>query len=156
MADDAQRDPSDVAPPAPSARDDLAAGLGLVLRAARRALRDLETAPVDELGRKAMQGVERGAEAIEELARKAVDKVEAVDRTTAREMGKKAVEALDPRNLEQLAGSAGSELVGAVERVVGRVESFVSEAVRQAKSEPPPAQPPEPPPPPEGGEKPAP
>lgn len=110
-----------------------------MFRAAKRALRDLETAPVDELGRKAMQGVERGAEALEELARKAVDKVESVDRATAREIGKKAVEALDPRNLEQLAGSAGSELVGAVERVVGRVESFVSDAVRQAKSDPPPS-----------------
>jgi len=99
-----------------SASDDLADGLELMLRAAR----------------KAMRGIDPGR--IEALGRRAVSSVENLDRRTVGELGRKAARNLDPRRIEEIAEDAGRELLGVVERVADRVESAVSGAQRASRA----------------------
>ena len=98
-----------------SASADLADGLELMLRAAR----------------KAMRGIDPGR--IEELGRRAVSSVENLDRRKVGEIGRKAARNLDPRRIEEIAEDAGRELLGVVERVAERVESVVSGAQRGSR-----------------------
>lgn len=106
--------PSDSPKPSRSAVDDLTAGLGLVLSAARKVVQGVEPKKVEELGRKAFSRI---------------------DRQSVEALGKKAKERLDPRHIEELAEDAGRELVRVVERVAERVESLIA-----ASGEPPKAQ----------------
>ena len=62
-----------------SAAEDLAAGLDLMVRAARKALKNIEPARIEELGKRAMRSVET------------------LDRKAVSELGKKAAKNLDPR-----------------------------------------------------------
>lgn len=98
-----------------SASSDLADGLELMLRAAR----------------KAMRGIDPGR--IEELGRRAVSSVENLDRRKVGELGRKAAKNLDPRRIEEIAEEAGRELLGVVERVADRVEGMVSGAQRASR-----------------------
>ncbi len=112
-----------------SASADLADGLELMLRAAR----------------KAMRGIDPGR--IEELGRRAVSSVENLDRRKVGEIGRKAARNLDPRRIEEIAEEAGRELLGVVERVANRVESAVGGGQRAgrpaAEQKPAPAQAPQ-------------
>jgi hypothetical protein len=101
-------EPSDA--PRRSASEDLADGLELVLRAARKAVRSIDPARIEELGRRAVRGIEN------------------LDRKKVGEMGRKAARNLDPRRIEEIAEDAGRELLNVVERVADRVEHAVSGA----------------------------
>jgi hypothetical protein len=90
-----------------SAADDLAAGLDLMLRAARKALKNIEPARIEELGKRAMRGVEN------------------LDRKAVSDLGKKAAKNLDPRRIEEVAEEAGRELMSVIERVAERVEDML-------------------------------
>ncbi|HMJ14260.1 MAG TPA: hypothetical protein VK524_22750 [Polyangiaceae bacterium] len=90
-----------------SAADDLAAGLDLMLRAARKALKNIEPARIEELGKRAMRSVEN------------------LDRKAVSELGKKAAKNLDPRRIEEVAEEAGRELMSVIERVAERVEDMI-------------------------------
>ncbi len=91
-----------------SASQDLAEGLELMLRAARKAARHVEPSRIEELGRRAARSVEN------------------FDSKAAKELGRKAVRTLDPRRIEEIAEDAGRELLNVVERVADRVESIVT------------------------------
>ena len=95
-------------PPRRSASEDLADGLELVLRAARKAVRSIDPGRIEELGRRAVRGIEN------------------LDRKKVGEMGRKAARNLDPRRIEEIAEEAGRELLNVVERVAERVEHAVS------------------------------
>jgi hypothetical protein len=99
-----------------SASQDLADGLELVMRAARKAMRDIDTGRIEELGRRARQNLER------------------IDRRKVEELGRMAAQKLDPRRIEEIAEDAGRELLKVVERVADRVESVVG----NRRSSPPP------------------
>jgi hypothetical protein len=96
-----------------SASQDLAEGLELMMRAARKAVRGIETSRIDELGRKARTNLER------------------IDRRKVEQFGRKAAQKLDPRRIEEIAEDAGRELFKVVERVADRVEGVV-EGLRSA------------------------
>jgi hypothetical protein len=134
MTDEPRRGPegspptSEEPPPRRSAVDDLTAGLGLVLSAARKVVQGVEPKKIEELGRKTFSRLDR-------------EKVEA--------MGRKAKERLDPRHIEELAEDAGRELVRVVERVAERMESILNAQgdaphAKDAPSEPDKAAPSEP------------
>jgi hypothetical protein len=91
-----------------SASQDLADGLELMLRAARKAVKRVDPGKIEELGRRA------------------VGHLESLDRKRVGELGKKAAKNLDPRRIEEIAEEAGRELLNVVERVAERVESAVS------------------------------
>jgi hypothetical protein len=91
-----------------SASQDLADGLELMLRAARKAVRSVDPSKIESLGRRA------------------VGHLENLDRKRVGELGKKAARNLDPRRIEEIAEEAGRELLSVVERVAERVESAVS------------------------------
>jgi len=93
-----------------SASDDLAAGLDLMLRAARKALKNIEPTRIEELGRRAMKGIEH------------------LDRKKVSEIGKKAAKSLDPRKIEEVAEEAGRELLSVVERVAERIEDMLAKS----------------------------
>lgn len=105
----AEQTPADVPPHGPgagherSAADDLADGLDLMLRAARKALHSLDPR-------------------IEEAGKKALERLEALD-ASALETAKRARERLDVGKLEQAAQEAGREVVKTVERLAERIES---------------------------------
>ena len=140
-----------------SAARDLADGLDLMMRAARKAVRGLElgrleelgrkakanlesldTKAVSELGRKAKERVERlDPKAVSELGRRAKERVENLDRKAVEDLGRKAAQKLDPRNIEEVAEEAGRELVAVVERVAERVEAVVSRGIRRSSPPPP-------------------
>ncbi|HVJ20483.1 MAG TPA: hypothetical protein VM686_33950 [Polyangiaceae bacterium] len=103
-----------------SAADDLADGLDLMLRAARKAMRTLDPR-------------------IEETARRALERLEQFDASALSEMGKKAAAKVDPQRLEQVAEEAGREIAGAVERVAQRIEEAISRRAghEEEKHEPP-------------------
>lgn len=101
-----------------SATDDLTAGLGLILKAARKVVQDVETKTIEELGRRS-------------FAR--------IDRLRLEELGRKAKEKLDPRRIEELAEDAGRELFRAVESVAERVESLLGREDDAPRSRQPPA-----------------
>ncbi len=90
------------------AAEDLAQGLELMLRAARKAVRNIEPSRLEALGRRAMHSIE------------------ALDARKVTQMGRKAVKNLDPKRIEEIAEDAGRELLNVVERVADRVESAVS------------------------------
>lgn len=87
---------------------DLAEGLELVLRAARKAVHQVESVRLDELGRRALGSLE------------------SLDKRKMGELGRKAVKNLDPRRVEEIAEEAGRELISVVERVADRVEEILS------------------------------
>jgi hypothetical protein len=89
------------------ASEDLAEGLELMLRAARKAMRHVDPANVEKLGRRAL-------ESIEHLKRERVE-----------EIGRKAKRHLDPKRVEEIAEEAGRELLRVVERVAERVDAVV-------------------------------
>jgi hypothetical protein len=101
-----------------SASKDLADGLDLMLRAARKAVKEVDLGRIEDLGRKAKQNLER-------LDRKAVE-----------DLGRKAAQRLDPRRLEEIAEDAGRELLNVVERVAERVDTVVSGRGRSKPSAP--------------------
>lgn len=89
-----------------SATDDLADGLDLMLRAARKALHSLDPR-------------------IEEVGRRALERLQALD-ATALETAKRAREQLDMGKLEQAAQDAGREVEKTVERLAKRIETVFS------------------------------
>jgi hypothetical protein len=107
--------------PESSASRDLAEGLDLMLRAARKALSRVNPTRIEAAGRRA------------------VERLESLDPKTVGELGKKAAKNLDPRRIEEIAEEAGRELIHVIERVADRVESAVAGAApREKKSAPPP------------------
>jgi len=121
-----------------SAARDLADGLDLMMRAARKAVRGLDAGRLEELGRKAKENLERvDRKAVSELGRKAKEKVESLDRATVEDLGRKAARKLDPRNIEEVAEEAGRELIAVVERVADRVDSVVNRGIRRSSPPPP-------------------
>jgi hypothetical protein len=94
------------------AAEDLAQGLELMLRAARKAVRNIEPSRLEALGRRAMQSIET------------------LDARKVGQIGRNAVKNLDPKRIEEIAEDAGRELLGVVERVAERVESAVSGGAR--------------------------
>jgi hypothetical protein len=93
-----------------SAAQDLADGLDLMLRAAKKAARRVDPQNIEELGRRALGN-------LEVLNKKRVD-----------DLKNKAKRGLDPHRLEEIAEDAGKELLKVVERVAERVDSIVSKA----------------------------
>jgi hypothetical protein len=102
-----------------SASQDLAAGLDLMLRAAKKAMRNIDPTKIESLGRRAVQGLEN------------------LDRKKVGELGRKAAKNLDPRRIEEIAEDAGRELLSVVERVAERVESAVGGAPARGSSQAP-------------------
>jgi len=98
--------------------EDLADGLELMLRAARKAVRGIDPARIEELGRRAIRSVE------------------GLDRQKVQDLGRKAARNLDPKKIEEVAEEAGRELLAVMERVAERVEGIVAGSKR---STPPPA-----------------
>ncbi len=90
-----------------SAADDLADGLDLMLRAARKAMRTLDPR-------------------IEDAARRALERLEQFDASALSEMGRRAASKVDPQKLEQVAEEVGREIGSAVERVAQRIEDAIS------------------------------
>jgi len=90
-----------------SAAEDLADGLDLMLRAARKAMRTLDPR-------------------IEDTARRALERLEEFDASALSEMGRRAASKVDPQRLEKVAEEAGREILGAVERVAQRIEDAIS------------------------------
>jgi hypothetical protein len=89
-----------------SAADDLADGVDLMLRAARKAMRTLDPR-------------------IEETARRALERLEQFDASTLSEMGRRAAAKVDAQKIEQVAEEAGREIASAVERVAQRIEEAI-------------------------------
>lgn len=98
----------DAGPDEQSASRDLADGLDLMLRAARKAMRGFDSRPLEELGRRA------------------VATVETLDAAKVSELGRQAVKNLDPRKIEEVAQDAGRELMNVIERVTDRIDGLVS------------------------------
>jgi hypothetical protein len=97
---------------------DLAEGLELVLRAARKAVRQVESGRLEELGRRALGSLEN------------------LDKRKVGELGRKAAKNLDPRRIEEIAEDAGRELLNVVERVADRVEEIMSGSKRDSGAPP--------------------
>jgi hypothetical protein len=112
-----------------SASRDLADGLELMLRAARKAVSRVN------------------AEKVESAGRRVKERLENLDARKVGELGKKAAKNLDPRQIEEIAEDAGKELLSVIERVADRVEAAVAgsrrsapppkESERDSESEPP-------------------
>ena len=119
-----------------AASQDLADGLELMLRAARKVVKKVDPAKIESAGRRAM------------------DNLESLDAKKVGDFGKKAAKNLDPKKIEEVAGDAGRELLSVIERVADRMEKIVDRAMTEdegsdkasgdakadAKSEPPPAE----------------
>ena len=124
MSDDRREGPAETENTSPpgdeprSASRDLAEGLELMLRAARKAVKSVDPGRLEALGRRAVQNLEN------------------LDRKRVGELGRKAAKNLDPRRIEEIAEEAGRELLNVVERVAERVESAV--AGSRSESGPPP------------------
>jgi hypothetical protein len=108
-----------------SAADDLAAGLDLMLRAARKALANIEPNRIEDLGKRAMRSVEN------------------LDRKKVSDFGKRAAKNLDPRKIEEVAEEAGKEILSVIERVAERVEDLLGSRGPGSKGSRPPAEQPE-------------
>ncbi|MEZ4370662.1 MAG: hypothetical protein R3B07_07545 [Polyangiaceae bacterium] len=117
------------AAPESSAVDDLTQGLGLMFRAAKKAVMGIDPQKIETMGR--------------EAAARATREVERLDKDRVTELGKKAAENLRPEKIEAFAEDAGRELVNVVERVADRVEQVlgVREPGAKAQSNPPSAPP---------------
>lgn len=85
--------------------------------------------------KKAAKGIDAGR--IEELGRRAIRTVEAIDPKQVQALGRMAAEHLDPRKIEEMAQEAKKELRGAVNRVADRVESLVGVKRSEAGSKSP-------------------
>ena len=85
-----------------SAARDLADGLDLMLRAARKAARHVDPQNIEALGRRAL------------------DNLDALKRRRVEDLRQEARRKLDPRRIEEIAEDAGKELWKVVERVTGR------------------------------------
>jgi hypothetical protein len=94
----------------PSASSDLADGLDLMLRAARKAMRGFDRAKLEDIGRRAVASVEH------------------LDAKRVSELGRQAARNLDPRKIEEVAQDAGRELLNVIERVSDRIDGIVSGA----------------------------
>lgn len=127
MTDEHSSEPKETTAPAgddkdaSSASKDLAEGLDLMLRAARKALSRVNPSKLEAAGRRA------------------VERLESLDAKKVGELGKKAAKNLDPRRIEEIAEEAGRELINVIERVADRVEGAVGGAGKPKKSSPPPA-----------------
>ena len=101
-----------------------------MLRAARKAMKNVDPGKLEDLGRRAIRGLEQ------------------VDRQKVQDFGRKAVKNLDPRRVEEVAEEAGRELLAVVERVAERIDGLIGNAGRtrseSASREPEPPEPPEP------------
>lgn len=91
-----------------SAARDLADGLDLMLRAARKAARHVDPQKVEALGRRALEN-------LDSLKRRRVE-----------DLRQEARRKLDPRRIEEIAEDAGKELWKVVERVTERVDALVN------------------------------
>lgn len=91
-----------------SAAQDLADGLDLMLRAARKAVRHVDPQNVESIGRRAL------------------DNLEALKKRRVEEIRSEARRKLDPRRIEEIAEEAGKELFRVVERVAERVDAIVN------------------------------
>ena len=107
-AEEARRPANEAPEDEGSPADDLAKGLDLMMRAARKAVRRIDTSRVEQVGRRAIEGLE------------------GLDRRRVGELGRKAVKNLDPRRIEEIAEEAGRELINVVERVADRVETVIA------------------------------
>jgi len=107
-SDDRDADSEAASEDEPSASRDLADGLDLMIRAARRAMRGFDRGKLEDLGRRAVQSVED------------------LDPGRVGELGRKAARKLDPRKIEEVAQEAGRELMNVIERVSDRIDSMVS------------------------------
>jgi hypothetical protein len=101
-----------------SASRDLADGLELMLRAARKAIKNVDPTRIEDLGRRAMRGLEN------------------LDRQKVSDLGRKAAPYLDPRRVEQVAEEAGKELLAVVERVAERLDNIVTGSTRPRSTPP--------------------
>jgi hypothetical protein len=102
---------------------DLADGLELMLRAARKAVKNIDPAKLEQLGQRAKSGLEN------------------LDRGKVEQFGRKAARHLDPRKVEEVAEQAGRELLAVVERVAERIDSMVTGAQRgRTEGQAPPAE----------------
>lgn len=91
-----------------TAAQDLADGLDLMLRAARKAVRHVDPQNVESIGRRAL------------------DNLDALKKRRVEELRNEARRKLDPRRIEEIAEEAGKELMRVVERVAERVDSVVN------------------------------
>jgi hypothetical protein len=98
-----------------AASKDLADGLTLMLSAAKKALKSMDPARIEEVGRRAIRTLEN------------------VDAKKVGAMGVKAARKMDPRKIEEVAEEAGRELLSVVERVADRMERIASGAIQGAK-----------------------
>ncbi len=96
-----------------SATDDLTHGLGLMFRAARKAVKKVDVAKVESK--------------VTEMSHRASERLENVDRTAVEDFGRKAAKHLNPQKLEAFAEEAGREFMSAVNRVAEKLESVVRE-----------------------------
>ena len=87
---------------------DLADGLDLMLRAARKAMRNVEPHNIEALGRRAL------------------DNLDALKRRRVEDLRQEAKRKFDRRRLEEIAEDAGKELLKVVERVADRVDAVVN------------------------------
>ena len=92
---------------ASSAAQELADGLDLMLRAMRKAVKEVEAGRIEELGHKARQRLQR------------------FDRRKMEELRRRAATQQDPRRIEDIAEEAGRELLRVVERVTDRFDRAV-------------------------------
>ena len=115
------KDPKDRSSDAPesdrssSASKDLADGLNLMLNAAKKALKNVDSGKIEEVGRRALKNLET------------------LDAKKVGKMGYKAAKNLDPRKIEEVAEEAGKELLNVMERVADRVERIATGAINAAK-----------------------
>ncbi|MEZ4222415.1 MAG: hypothetical protein R3B13_15865 [Polyangiaceae bacterium] len=98
-------------PDARGASQDLADGLELMLRAARKVVKKVDPTKIESAGRRAMESLE------------------SLDTKRVSEIGKKAAKNLDPKKIEEVAGDAGRELLNVIERVADRMEKIVDRAM---------------------------
>jgi len=101
-----------------SAARDLADGLDLMLRAARKAVRHVDPQNIESLGRRAL------------------DNLDALKRRRVEDLRHEAKRRLDRRRLEEIAEDAGKELMRVVERVADRVEAVVNRGAHSSDAPP--------------------
>lgn len=102
-----------------SATQDLADGLDLMLRAAKKAMRSMDPQNIESIGRRTLENLEL-------LNKKRVE-----------ELRTKAKQKLDPKRIEEIAEDAGKELLKVVERVAERVDSIMTRGSGSSSDHPP-------------------
>jgi len=96
---------------------DLADGLDLMLRAARKAVRHVDPQNIESLGRRALENLD------------------ALKRRRVEDLRHEAKRRLDRRRLEEIAEDAGKELMRVVERVADRVDAVVNRGAHDSPPE---------------------